>query len=368
MTLREAYAAHMARLAENADDFLDFEETAMEVLDRKDDEVRVEITSGKKDSRFEMVRVEGRWYSKDELRPTLGSLLWVFPGAPPPEPSRPRPPEPTEIRRPEPGPDAKAWTLVYRAEPGSRQVDPAEIVFRTHGVLETRLREFGFVDARVADGRGALPGARPALRSCRAGRRQSPARPSGNARDEDRGPGRRPDRGRGPLDVENEKRLRVGKGRAYRSPKGAAPDYPGFAWFPERPPRPDSEPRHVLVRTDRWSFGHADLVNLRVRRDPSGIDGFIVAFSIRETRRRDFGALTGPNSASEAGPEGERQLALILGGRVEMAPFLRSRLTDGGYISGGSEYTKREAEQLVAALRSGPLPVRLVLEREKAED
>jgi preprotein translocase subunit SecD len=80
----------------------------------------------------------------------------------------------------------------------------------------------------------------------------------------------------------------------------------------------------------------------------------LVYFAFREDRKTSFGEFT------------ERHvkdlLAIILDGKVESAPVIRSRLPGEGIIEGGGAagFTEREARELATVLNAGALPVRLV--------
>ena len=71
-----------------------------------------------------------------------------------------------------------------------------------------------------------------------------------------------------------------------------------------------------------------------------------VGFSLNQDGARRFGQLTEQSI--------NRQLAIILDGRVVSAPVIQSRITDQGQITGS--FTTQEAQDLSLVLRSGALP------------
>jgi preprotein translocase subunit SecD len=56
-------------------------------------------------------------------------------------------------------------------------------------------------------------------------------------------------------------------------------------------------------------------------------------------------------------------MAVVLNGRVQSAPFIKSQITDSGQISGN--FTKDSAEGLALTLRSGALPARIIYLEER---
>jgi preprotein translocase subunit SecD len=75
-----------------------------------------------------------------------------------------------------------------------------------------------------------------------------------------------------------------------------------------------------------------------------------VSFSLNAEGARKFGAFTQANI--------NRQLAIVLDGRVESAPVIQSRIDSEGRITG--TFTSQEASDLGLKLRSGALPATLV--------
>ena len=74
-----------------------------------------------------------------------------------------------------------------------------------------------------------------------------------------------------------------------------------------------------------------------------------------------FGRLTGKNTPTETGGSEQakvrRHLAIILDGLIMSAPFIQSKITESGQISGN--FTQKEVKALVDILNSGALPATL---------
>ncbi|MEM7413035.1 MAG: protein translocase subunit SecD [Myxococcota bacterium] len=81
----------------------------------------------------------------------------------------------------------------------------------------------------------------------------------------------------------------------------------------------------------------------------------IVSFSFNSEGARRFGELTGANI--------NEQLAIVLDDRVYSAPAIRSRIGARGQIEG--RFTTEEARDLAVVLRSGSLPIPVVIEEER---
>jgi len=66
----------------------------------------------------------------------------------------------------------------------------------------------------------------------------------------------------------------------------------------------------------------------------------------------------------------DRWLAIVIDGRIHMAPVLQTALPGEGQISGPQPlgFTTLEQRALVSILKTKPLPCRLVLEAEEAGD
>lgn len=80
-----------------------------------------------------------------------------------------------------------------------------------------------------------------------------------------------------------------------------------------------------------------------------------VAFSFNREGARKFGAVTGANIG--------RRLAIILDGRVQLAPVIESRIFDEGRITGA--FTTQEVNDIVLLLKSGALPAGLTYLEER---
>lgn len=86
-------------------------------------------------------------------------------------------------------------------------------------------------------------------------------------------------------------------------------------------------------------------------RGDGSVGDYSVAFTLKPEAAGRFGAWTSANI--------NRYLAIVLNGRARSAPYIRSRITDSGQITGS--FTKQSAEDIALTLRSGNLPVRLEL-------
>ena len=80
-----------------------------------------------------------------------------------------------------------------------------------------------------------------------------------------------------------------------------------------------------------------------------------VSFSFSSEGAGQFGKVTGDNIGN--------RLAIILDGVVKSAPVVQSRITFEGQITGS--FTQDEARDLALVLRSGALPVPVVVEQER---
>lgn len=82
---------------------------------------------------------------------------------------------------------------------------------------------------------------------------------------------------------------------------------------------------------------------------PDGGDeagNYLISFSLKPEAANRFGDWTDKNLG--------RYLAIVLNGKVRSAPYIKSRITDSGQISG--DFTKQQAEDVALTLRSGKLP------------
>jgi len=96
-----------------------------------------------------------------------------------------------------------------------------------------------------------------------------------------------------------------------------------------------------------------DLKTARVQKGRLGEP--IIGFSLTPEGGRKFGALTEANI--------NRQLAIVLDGRVKSAPNINSRIDDQGVIEGS--FTPQSASDLALVLRSGSLPASLTTLEER---
>jgi preprotein translocase subunit SecD len=106
------------------------------------------------------------------------------------------------------------------------------------------------------------------------------------------------------------------------------------------------ETMYYLVRRVAAVSGR-DLRNARTTLDENNMPA--VSFSLNQEGGRKFGRVTSENI--------NRQLAIILDGRVQSAPRIEGRITTEGRITGS--FTQQEAADLALVLRSGALPVNL---------
>lgn len=88
----------------------------------------------------------------------------------------------------------------------------------------------------------------------------------------------------------------------------------------------------------------ADLKDARLGYDEYG--KVAVNFELNPKGAKRFGALTGRNIG--------KRLAIVLEGKVQSAPVIRSKITDRGQITGN--FTPEEAAELQIVLRSGAMP------------
>ena len=88
----------------------------------------------------------------------------------------------------------------------------------------------------------------------------------------------------------------------------------------------------------------ADLKDARIGYDEYG--QFAVNFELDAKGAKRFGILTGKNIG--------KRLAIVLEGKVQSAPVIRSKITDRGQITGN--FTPEEAQELQIVLRSGAMP------------
>lgn len=123
----------------------------------------------------------------------------------------------------------------------------------------------------------------------------------------------------------------------------------------------ESAPEYAALR-DRYEktlrsevFTGADLESMSVTTQGVAV---CLAFEIVDDRKLDFRDFTKRHIGE--------QVAIVLDGRVESDPVIRSELPGRGIIEGGGAgFTPREAEILCSALSSGTLPGRLVFVSEE---
>jgi preprotein translocase subunit SecD len=90
--------------------------------------------------------------------------------------------------------------------------------------------------------------------------------------------------------------------------------------------------------------------------NPAGGDsGYQINFTLKPSGAQKFGAWTAANVGA--------YMAVVLNGRVQSAPYIKSQITDSGQISGS--FTKDSANGLALTLRSGALPARIVYLEER---
>ncbi|MBN1356324.1 protein translocase subunit SecD [bacterium] len=92
----------------------------------------------------------------------------------------------------------------------------------------------------------------------------------------------------------------------------------------------------------------ADLDSVRVDRDDYG--QWAVAFTLSRDGGKRFARLTQDNM--------DRQLAIVLDGKVQSAPVIRARISRNGQITG--DFTFEEAKKLMIVLKSGALPASVI--------
>ncbi len=111
--------------------------------------------------------------------------------------------------------------------------------------------------------------------------------------------------------------------------------------------------KYYAVERQRILTGR-DFKNARPGRGQFGQP--IVEFQLQPTATETFGEATGANVGSA--------IAIVLNGRVVSAPVIRSRIGGGMGVIEGS-FTEAEIQDLVTVLRSGALPVSVVVLEEQ---
>ena len=116
---------------------------------------------------------------------------------------------------------------------------------------------------------------------------------------------------------------------------------------------PSGKITEVLVANDDYNVTGAYLSSASPGNDIEPT----VHFSFNSQGAYFFGQLTGRNVPDEVSGF-KRKLGIILDGKLYNAPYIKSRITDQGEISGGS-MTKKEVDDTVAVLNAGSLPATL---------
>ena len=134
----------------------------------------------------------------------------------------------------------------------------------------------------------------------------------------------------------------------------------------EREARPDSEvvgygerggvSEYLLVEREPVISG----LDIRDARAEAGYEGGIgdnysIAFTLKPGAVNRFGEWTDKNVG--------RYLAIVLNGEVRSAPYIKSRITDSGQITGS--FTKQQAEDVALTLNSGKLPTAIEVLEER---
>ncbi|MDQ3134926.1 MAG: protein translocase subunit SecD, partial [Acidobacteriota bacterium] len=106
--------------------------------------------------------------------------------------------------------------------------------------------------------------------------------------------------------------------------------------------------RYVIVETPAVVDGN-DLRGADAVSTTGSESDYQIAFSLKPAGAEKFGQWTGANVG--------QYMAIVLNGKVQSAPYIKSQITDRGEISG--RFTKTSAEDLALTLRSGALPATL---------
>jgi SecD/SecF fusion protein len=153
--------------------------------------------------------------------------------------------------------------------------------------------------------------------------------------------------------------------------------YPlGLRWYPlsdtatasyandRRAQDADGKPQpYVLIQLDDHGITGESLTKVFYGIDDRGIGGgYAVYFSVQKFHQQNMTRLT------ETDEDGQKYMAIILNGKVDSAPHLKSTLTDSGQITGG--FNEESAKALSAILQSGALrePPTLISEQTIAPD
>lgn len=111
----------------------------------------------------------------------------------------------------------------------------------------------------------------------------------------------------------------------------------------------DGGSREYLVVEREPVISGLDLRDAKAEAEHSGggeAGNYSILFSLKPEAANRFGEWTERNVG--------RYLAVVLNGNVRSAPYIKSRITDSGQITGG--FTKQQAEDVALTLNSGKLP------------
>ena len=114
---------------------------------------------------------------------------------------------------------------------------------------------------------------------------------------------------------------------------------------------------HVLKRQPELTGGSVASAEAAVGLDQTNPGGWGVSMKMTPKGRADFARVTGNNVG--------RQLAIILDGVVQTAPFIRDRIPSGDASITGGSFDVNSAKDIAIVLRAGalPAPVKILEER-----
>ena len=114
---------------------------------------------------------------------------------------------------------------------------------------------------------------------------------------------------------------------------------------------------YVLKKVPEMTGGSVASAEAAVGLDQTNPGGWGVSMKMTPKGRADFGRVTGNNVG--------RQLAIILDGVVQTAPFIRDRIPSGDASITGGSFDVNSARDIAIVLRAGalPAPVRIIEER-----
>jgi SecD/SecF fusion protein len=116
----------------------------------------------------------------------------------------------------------------------------------------------------------------------------------------------------------------------------------------------EDEITEILVANDLWNVNGGYLMSARLGVDEMGQP--CVNFHFNDRGGRLMAGLTGDNVPDQA-TGFKRQVAIILNGTVHSAPTINSTIRERGVIEGN--FTRQQAEDLIAMLNGGSLPARV---------